>query len=118
MKIGDKTRVAIDRAVYYHDKLLLILSRESIASHWVEKEVEAAVEREGIEKRTILFPIRLDDAVMKIQHGWPADIRRTRNIGDFRKWKGHDAYQKAFDRLLKDLRNSDDGARNDWRSET
>ena len=27
-----------------------------------------------------------------------------RYIGDFTRWKDHDAYQKALDRLLRDLR--------------
>ena len=27
-----------------------------------------------------------------------------RHIGDFTRWKEHDAYQKALDRLLRDLR--------------
>jgi hypothetical protein len=35
---------------------------------------------------------------------WAHDIKRTRHIGDFSRWKDHDAYQKAFDRLLRDLR--------------
>jgi hypothetical protein len=43
----------------------LVLSKDSIASPWVEKEVETAFERERREKRLGLFPIRLDDAVMK-----------------------------------------------------
>jgi hypothetical protein len=30
--------------------------------------------------------------------------RRYRHIGDFTRWKEHDAYQKALDRLLRDLR--------------
>jgi hypothetical protein len=29
--------------------------------------------------------------------------RLAYNIGDFTRWKDHDAYQKAFDRLLRDL---------------
>jgi hypothetical protein len=41
---------------------------------------------------------------MKVEGGWPAFIRNTRNIGDFRRWKQHDSYQKAFDRLLRDLK--------------
>lgn len=31
------------------------------------------------------------------EHGWSAEIRRTRHIGDFRK--DHDSYQQAFDRV-------------------
>ena len=33
-----------------------------------------------------------------------ASLRRTRHIGYFRAWKDHDQYQKAFDRLLSDLK--------------
>ena len=104
LKIGEKIRVGIDESIRIHDKLLLVLSKHAVASDWVEKEVETAMERERQQKRVVLFPIRLDDAVMKIETGWPADVRRSRNIGDFKKWKTHDAYQKAFERLLRDLR--------------
>jgi hypothetical protein len=84
--------------------LLLVLSKNSVASDWVEKEVETAMEKERQQKRVVLFPIRLDDAVMKIETGWPVDIRRSRNIGNFKKWKSHDSYQEAFERLLRDLK--------------
>jgi hypothetical protein len=104
LKIGAKIRTGIDEAIRLHDKLMLVLSKHSVASDWVEHEVELALERERKEKRTVLFPIRLDDAVMKIDTGWPALVRNTRNIGDFRKWKDHDSYQKKFARLLHDLK--------------
>ena len=104
LKIGARTRPAIDEAIRVRDKLLLILSEKSIASDWVEKEVETAFEEESRRKETVLFPIRLDSTVMDTNEAWAADIRRTRNIGDFRQWKDHDAYQKAFDRLLRDLK--------------
>lgn len=64
--------------------------------------MNAAREREDRESRTVLFPIRIDDAVMKARQPWAADIRRSRHIGDFSRW--HDAYTKAFERLLRDLR--------------
>jgi len=53
-------------------------------------EVEAAFEKERKQKRMVLFPIRLDDAVMETDEAWAAEIRRTRQIGDFQKWKEHD----------------------------
>jgi hypothetical protein len=107
LKIGEKIRVGIDESIRVHDKLLLVLSKNSVESEWVEKEVETAMEQERKQKRTVLFPIRLDDAVLKIDSGWPADVRRWRNTGDFRRWKNHDTYQKSFDRLLRDLRASE-----------
>lgn len=106
LKIGERIRVGIDESIRVHDKLLLILSKNSIESEWVEKEVETAMERERRQKRTILFPIRLDDAVLKVESGWAADVRRSRNVGDFRRWKSHDTYSKAFERLLRDLKAS------------
>ncbi len=104
LKIGAKTRIAIDESIRIHDKLLLVLSKYSVTSDWVEQEVETALDRERKEKRTLLFPIRLDNAVMKIDSGWPSLIKNSRNIGDFRHWRTPEAYRQAFDRLVRDLK--------------
>ena len=104
MKIGDKFRSKIDEVIHIHEKLLLVLSGNSISSSWVEKEVETAFEKENTSGNTVLFPIRLDDTVMSIKTGWAADIKRTRHIGDFRSWKDHDSYKKSFTKLLDDLK--------------
>ena len=104
LKIGDRFRIKIDEVIRVYDKLLVVLSEHSVQSDWVEKEVETAMEREREQKRTMLFPIRVDGAVNEIKTGWPADIRRTRHIGDFSHWKQHDAFETAFKKLLKDLK--------------
>jgi hypothetical protein len=99
LKIGDKFRPRIDEAIRIYDKLLLILSENSIHSPWVETEVETAFEKERKQQgKTVLFPIRLDDAVMKTDQAWAAEIRRTRHIGEFSNWKNHDEYKKNLDR--------------------
>jgi DNA-binding response OmpR family regulator len=117
LRIGDKFRLQIDKSIRMHDKLLLILSESSINSDWVGSEVEAAFDQEQVRRRVdpelrgntnVLFPIRIDDSVMGIQDGWPAGIRRTRHIGDFRDWKNPDAYREAVKRLIRDLRFSDE----------
>ncbi|MBU0961505.1 MAG: toll/interleukin-1 receptor domain-containing protein [Proteobacteria bacterium] len=110
-KIGDKQRDKIDKAIKIHDKLLLILSEASIASQWVNDEVESAFEKENKRKskgneEPVLFPIRIDDSVMHTDQAWAAKIRRSRHMGDFTDWKDHDQYQKAFKRLLRDLQES------------
>ena len=104
LKIGDRFRQRIDEAIRLHDKLLLILSRHSVASDWVREEVESCLERERREKRTILFPVSIDNAVTDTSEAWAASIRRQRHIGDFQKWKEHDAYARGLDRLLRDLK--------------
>jgi uncharacterized protein YjbI with pentapeptide repeats len=104
LKIGDRIRDRIDESIRLRDKLLLILSENSIVSDWVEHEVESALEEERQKGRTILFPIRLDDAAMDSSKAWAALVRRTRHVGDFTRWQDHNSYQKAFDRLLRDLK--------------
>jgi uncharacterized protein YjbI with pentapeptide repeats len=107
LKIGDRLRVRIDESIRLYDKLLLVLSENSVSSEWVGDEVEAALEKEeGPGGKAVLFPLRLDDAVMEIKLGWPAKVRRTRHIGDFSDWKNHDSYKKAFERLMRDLKAS------------
>jgi uncharacterized protein YjbI with pentapeptide repeats len=107
LKIGDRFQERIEESISVFDKVMIVLSEASVQSRWVEREVNAAREREDRENRTILFPIRIDDAVMNAPQPWAADVRRSRHIGDFSKWKAHDAYQKAFDRLLRDLKATD-----------
>ena len=103
MKIGDKIRQRIDESIRQYDKLLLVLSEQSVKSAWVEYEVEAALAKERRESRTVLFPICLDTPVMESHIDWTDHIRETRLIGDFTRWKGHDAYQRGLKKLLHDL---------------
>lgn len=104
MPIGARLRPTIDETIRVHDKLLLVLSEHSVSSQWVEQEVETALSKERQSGSTVLFPIRLDDTVLEIGEGWPALLRNTRHVGDFTRWKDHDSYQRAFERLLRDLK--------------
>jgi type I site-specific restriction endonuclease len=84
------------------DKVLLILSEHSIQSGWVKDEVNTGFEEERKRGQNVLFPVRLDDAVMTTNEAWAAKLR-ARNIGDFRRWKDHDAYKQSFERVVRDL---------------
>lgn len=103
LKVGDAIRPVIDRQIRLRDKLLVILSENSLKSEWVGDEVEAALEEESKGDRLLLIPIRLDDTILKTREDWAAKIKRRRHIGDFSNWKDKASYQKAFERLLRDL---------------
>jgi hypothetical protein len=103
MPIGAKILDTIDEAIRLRDKVLLILSEHSIASDWVEGEVTRGLDEERERKRIILFPVRIDDAVLETPKPWARLLRGQRNIGDFCRWKDHDAYQQSLNRLLRDL---------------
>jgi len=104
LKIGDRFQERIEESIRVHDKLLLVLSENSVVSPWVEREVQAAFEREHRSKKLVLFPIRVDEAMMEAPKAWAADIRRTRHIGEFGNWRDHESYKKALERLLRDLK--------------
>jgi TIR domain len=97
LKIGEEFPNRIEEAIRLYDKLLVILSEHSVRSSWVEDEVRAALEKETQFKReqhpkTVLFPIKIDDAIEQEQAQWVAMMRRKRHIGDCTHWKNHDDY--------------------------
>jgi uncharacterized protein YjbI with pentapeptide repeats len=102
MRIGGKILDEIDAAIRQRDKLLLILSEHSIKSDWVEDEVTTAFEEERKRGRTVLFPIRLDDAIMDTNEAWAKKLR-ARHIGDLRCWTDHSCYMTSFERLMRNL---------------
>lgn len=103
LEIGAVTEEVIDREIRFRDKVVLILSEASVRSAWVSREVRMAL-KEEISGQRVLFPLRLDNAVMETTAQWAYDIKETRNIGDFTRWKEHDAYKATLDRVLRDLR--------------
>jgi len=111
LKIGDKFESKIDRAISTYDKLLLILSENSVNSDWVEFESHRALIEEHRRSpdskdgdvNPVLFPIRIDDTIFEIEKQWAWAIKKDRHIGDFSKWKNISDYQKSFNRLLRDL---------------
>jgi hypothetical protein len=104
LKIGDEFRRTIGQQIRVRDKLLIILSKNSIQSEWVGDEVEKALAEEKEQGTLKLFPIRLDGAVLKAKDDWAEKIRLRRHIGDFSAWKDEGKYRSAFERLLKDLK--------------
>jgi TIR domain/Pentapeptide repeats (8 copies) len=56
---GKKLHEQIDEATRVHEKLLLILSPDSMGSEWVKTEIAKARKREVRENRRVLFPMRL-----------------------------------------------------------
>jgi hypothetical protein len=107
LAIGAKVWDAIDEAIKLRDKLLLILSKNSIDSDWVEDEVQKTFAEERDRKGVVLFRVRIDDAVIETGEAWALKLRDQRNIGDFRHWKDHDAYKTSFERVLRDLKKFD-----------
>jgi uncharacterized protein YjbI with pentapeptide repeats len=112
MKGGEKLHEQIFRAIQIHDKLLLVLSENSLQSEWVATEIRRARKSERETNKRKLFPIRLVDFDV-IQRWEHFDAESGKDLGielreyfipDFTNWKDHDAFEAAFERLLRDLK--------------
>ncbi|HST20532.1 MAG TPA: toll/interleukin-1 receptor domain-containing protein [Blastocatellia bacterium] len=112
IKGGQKTIEQLERAIQLHDRLLLVLSEQSMKSEWVMTEIRKARKAEIKENRRKLFPIRLVDfETIKDWECFDADTGkdlavelREYHIPDFSNWKEHDSFKQGFSRLLRDLK--------------
>jgi hypothetical protein len=53
------------------------------------------VERDAHVASPLPIHIRVDDAVLETKEAWARLLRGQRNIGDFTRWKEHEAYHKG-----------------------
>jgi uncharacterized protein YjbI with pentapeptide repeats len=90
----------VDEAIQVYDKLVVILSEQSLQAEPVIREIERALQKDKREGRDVLFPIRLDDAVFSWKHDLQADLLR-KVIGDFRESNRKATnYRAALNRLI------------------
>lgn len=113
VQAGKKLHEQIDVAIRLHERLLLILSPDSINSEWVKTEIAKARKRESKEGKRVLFPVRLNISFKELQEWECFDADRGKDsareireyyIPDFTRWKEHDQYQEEFKKLLRDLK--------------
>lgn len=112
VKGGEKLHEQIDQAIQTHDKLLIILSENSLDSDWVMTEIRKARKAEIEHDQRKLFPIRLVN--MEFLQDWECfdadtgkDLAvevREYFIPDFSNWRDRDAFQLGFGKLLDDLK--------------
>jgi len=112
IKGGEILHEQLERAIQVHDRLLIVLSEQSMRSEWVMTEIRKARKAEIKENRRKLFPIRLVD--FETIKDWEcldsntgkdlAEEIRQYFIPDFSKWKEHDPFEKAFAKLRSDLK--------------
>ena len=111
MKGGLKSVDQIKDAIYKHEKLLLILSKDSLHSNWVATEIKNARAQERLKGSNIFFPISIipyDEIknweLFDSDSGMDLAVElRAYHILDFSKWMDKGDYEEMFARLLKDL---------------
>lgn len=64
MRAGDSLLTRIGQGITEAAFFLVALSKTSVASDWVNRELEVALQRELAEKRVVVIPLRLEDVVI------------------------------------------------------
>jgi uncharacterized protein YjbI with pentapeptide repeats len=112
MQGGKKTQEQIDKQICDHDKLLLVLSPNSIRNDWVRYQIHQARKSEVGDRTPKLFPIRLmDDTALEPWKSFNADLAedvaevvREYHIPDFSDWENRGSFDAAFEKLVRDLK--------------
>jgi uncharacterized protein YjbI with pentapeptide repeats len=103
MKAG-RMEKQVDRAIRQNPTVLLVLSKNSLGSDWVEHEVRTARLLEKDLDRDVLCPVALDDSWK--DSPWPKKVMEQimeYNILDFSEWRDDRKFDAMFRRLIDGL---------------
>ena len=104
MKRRNRRHNIINSAVNnIHDKVIMILSENSVERDWTEKEIEIALQKENKDGKAVLLPLSIDDAIKFTEKPWAIRMRRAHRIHDFSMWEDSNEFQEAFSQLLSEL---------------
>jgi hypothetical protein len=100
-----------DHAIQMQDKVLLILSRNSMNSQWAKEEIEKAYDRGVNENRRVLYPVAICplEELSKWDEIDPAACNeagreiREYFIPNFSNWPDHYSFRQVFSEFLRDL---------------
>jgi hypothetical protein len=109
---GDKIFEQVKQAIASFDRLLVVLSKDSMKSNWVTTELAKALDRERLEGIRVLFPV----AIVPIEEirKWECvdpdsgtDIARelrSYHIPDFSRWSNLAEFEKQVVKVVDALR--------------
>jgi uncharacterized protein YjbI with pentapeptide repeats len=105
MKAG-RLEKQIDTAIRQNPTVLLILSKNSLNSDWVEHEARTARALEKDLGRDVLCPIALDSTWNSKDNRWPRHVMEQimeYNILDFSTWQDDSTFDRTFRKLIDGL---------------
>jgi hypothetical protein len=101
----------MDYAIQMQDKLLLVLSKNSMNSHWVKEKIKKAYNRGVKENRRVLYPICVcpPEELASWEEIDPNSGKDSaRELGEyfipiFSNWRDHFSYRQVFAEFLRDM---------------
>jgi len=108
LEAGSHVFEGIAGEIIYQDRTLICCSWAALASGWVEKEADLALEREEKQRKAIIIPLDIDGCFLKNQYRPDAPPLakklRERVTADFRGWRDPGSFETAVNRLAEKLR--------------
>lgn len=103
MKSGDDISAKVGEAIISFDKILVIISQNSLKSLWVFKEITLAENKARESRGPVLMPIKIDNHIVEVDNVMTSMFKPQIHIGNFCDWEDPKNYQKSLDQLLKSL---------------
>jgi len=112
-----------ENSVRDNEKLLVLVSEDSVKTQWLKLEIESALKREkrmnlelreelkdqckynfdDFQKPKILFPIFMDECGKETFESWVKELDLEGDLIDFRDWEKRENYQKSLAGLVEEL---------------
>lgn len=108
MKPGDDILDSIDEGISTYDKMILVCSKESLKSWWVEEELDRVFEKERKyrnekgKKHRLLIPVTIDNTLFESNESRSKSIRK-RIVGDFKEWDNEEKFDVSLNQLIESL---------------
>ncbi len=103
-KTGDRVKDLINEVNTAEDKLLVILSNNSIDNKWIITEVEDVLAEKRQRKQFILMPLKINEDLTSGDKSRFNKIMPEKHISDFTNWEKPIEYFNAFNELLENLK--------------
>jgi hypothetical protein len=108
---GDDISDEVYRGIWGQDKILICCSESSLSSPWIDRELDAALQKEEHEwrqtqeKSRIIIPLNLDGYLFEWQGGLKASQLKSRLAADFTGWlNDEDKFKSQVDSVIRALR--------------
>ncbi len=100
---GEEYPDKIMGAIRDSDRVIVVLSKNSLKSAWVSREVKLALEKEQKLNQPVIYPIKLDETITQSKIPWVKELFSRKHFSNFTNYARGDKYRPSLMLLLSSL---------------